>query len=195
MAIEEFEATEGVSRTNVNRRITQANAYFPVSVANGGTGATSLTSGGILVGNGANAITSVATLPISKGGTGATTLSDVKTNLEITTKTVLYNNSSGSSSTITISESVSNFDCVDIQYKTGDNPTNTVRLYDPNNMIADLPLIVAGSSGVYFKTSMVLFSGTTISFDSSINTWIEGSSCGVEGATPQIKITKVIGYK
>lgn len=38
MAITEFAADEIVSRANVNNRITQANSYFPVSIANGGTG-------------------------------------------------------------------------------------------------------------------------------------------------------------
>lgn len=42
MAITEFQASEIVSRNNVNSRIQQANAYFPVSIANGGTGGTSI---------------------------------------------------------------------------------------------------------------------------------------------------------
>ena len=52
MAISTFEADEIVARANVNQRINQANAYFPVSVANGGTGQTSLSSGHVLLGNG-----------------------------------------------------------------------------------------------------------------------------------------------
>ena len=74
MAISTFEADEIVARANVNQRINQANAYFPVSVPNGGTGKTSLTSGNILLGNGTSGITSTATLPVSKGGTGRTSL-------------------------------------------------------------------------------------------------------------------------
>jgi hypothetical protein len=74
MAISTFEADEIVARANVNQRINQANAYFPVSVANGGTGKTSLTSGQILLGNGTSGITSTATLPVTKGGTGTTSL-------------------------------------------------------------------------------------------------------------------------
>lgn len=134
-------------------------------------------------------------VPISHGGTNATTLAGAKSNLGIATKVVLYNNSSGTSNTIYISEEISGFDCVDIQYMTGSYPTNTARIYEPQSKRATLALVVPGGSGEYTKTSMVLFSGTTISFDSSINTWIEGGSCGVEGATSQIKITKVIGYK
>lgn len=43
-------------------------------VARGGTGATTLTAGSILMGNGTGAITSIATLDVANGGTGATTL-------------------------------------------------------------------------------------------------------------------------
>ena len=74
MAISTFEADEIVARANVNQRINQANAYFPVSVANGGTGKTSLTSGSILLGNGTSGITSTSYLSVSKGGTGQTSL-------------------------------------------------------------------------------------------------------------------------
>lgn len=70
MAISTFEADEIVARANVNQRINQANAYFPVSVANGGTGRTSLTSGQILLGNGTSGVTGTGKLPVTKGGTG-----------------------------------------------------------------------------------------------------------------------------
>jgi len=60
-------------------------SWGPFSVASGGTGATSLSSGGYLKGAGTSAITSQAgipagditsgTLPVGRGGTGATTLS------------------------------------------------------------------------------------------------------------------------
>lgn len=40
MAITEFQATDLVTRLNVNEKIQQINSLFPVSVANGGTGAT-----------------------------------------------------------------------------------------------------------------------------------------------------------
>lgn len=81
MSVTEFGANEIVSRSNVNNRVTQinnditaVNNKFPVSVANGGTGQTSLTSGEILLGNGTSGISSTATLPVSKGGTGQTSL-------------------------------------------------------------------------------------------------------------------------
>ena len=40
MAVTEFQSTDLVTRSNVNEKIQQINALFPVSVENGGTGAT-----------------------------------------------------------------------------------------------------------------------------------------------------------
>lgn len=77
-----------------------------IDVANGGTGATSLTSGEYLVGNGTGAVSSVSSIPgsdisgdiagnadnvngtvaIANGGTGATTAAGARSNLAATTK-------------------------------------------------------------------------------------------------------------
>ena len=54
------------------------------------------------------------TLPISKGGTGATTASTAKTTLGFSTATSLYSNSSGTHSTITLSDDISNYDSIGI---------------------------------------------------------------------------------
>jgi hypothetical protein len=68
-----------------NIRIYDGTSWIPLPVGSGGTGATTLASGGYLKGAGTSAITSQAgipagditsgTLPIGRGGTGATTLS------------------------------------------------------------------------------------------------------------------------
>lgn len=77
-----------------------------IDVANGGTGATSLTSGDYLVGNGTGAVSTVSSIPgsdisgdiagnadnvngtvaIANGGTGATTAAGARSNLSATTK-------------------------------------------------------------------------------------------------------------
>lgn len=91
MAIQEFETNEIVSRTAVNSRIQDINGMFPLSVANGGTGQSTFTSGNILLGNGTGGISSTSTLPLSKGGTGGTTAQDARTNLGVFSSSVLYN--------------------------------------------------------------------------------------------------------
>ena len=84
-----------------------------VAVAHGGTGATSLTSGEYLVGNGTGAVSSVSSIPgsdisgdiagnadnvngtvaIANGGTGATTAAGARSNLSATTKYAANNGS------------------------------------------------------------------------------------------------------
>lgn len=70
--------TPPISADNLNDL---ANAVAGLTVPNGGTGKTSFTSGAFLTGNGTGAITETTTIPVSKGGTGVTTLSALKTNL------------------------------------------------------------------------------------------------------------------
>lgn len=65
---------ETTVNTNLVAAINEIDGKFPVSVANGGTGNTSLTSGNILLGNGTDAITSTDVLSVAKGGTGQTSL-------------------------------------------------------------------------------------------------------------------------
>lgn len=84
------------------------NSSCKVAIANGGTGATTLTSNAILTGNGTNAINTVAinsgalyatstggtatfgTLPIAQGGTGATTVVDAISNFKAVLRDLIY---------------------------------------------------------------------------------------------------------
>lgn len=70
-----------------------------LSVSNGGTGATTFTSGNILVGSGTSAITSVASVPVGNGGTGATTASGARTNLGVVTEYGTWTPTIGNSAT------------------------------------------------------------------------------------------------
>ena len=54
------------------------------------------------------------TLPIERGGTGGTTASAARTSLGFSTATSLYSNSSGTHSTITLSDDISNYDSIGI---------------------------------------------------------------------------------
>lgn len=115
MSVTEFESNEIVSRTGVNSRIQDINGMFPVSVPNGGTGKTSLTSGQILLGNGTAGITSTATLPVSKGGTGGTTEHNARVNLGVLAPYVLYSNNNGTNGDITFSLPTG-YELVDFKY-------------------------------------------------------------------------------
>ena len=202
MAIDLFQANEIVSRANVNQRITQMNAYFPVSVANGGTGQTSLSSGQILLGNGTSGITSTATLPVSKGGTGGITETEARTNLEVMTTVQLYSNSSGTQSTIALSDSANNYTYIEIYYFDVDrgNATYGAKVSGPNGRTVGLSAAshISGTTynGYYTYTAHVNISGTSITWLNNRHGFFyrENGVCG-EQTVNRIYIYRVVGFK
>jgi len=199
MAISTFEADEIVARANVNQRINQANAYFPVSVANGGTGKTSLSSGQILLGNGTSGITSTATLPVSKGGTGSTTISAARSTLDVYKITALYINDSGTTSTITLSSSIQNFNYIEIFTRNNDGHRMSVKF----RVNATSPVICLLSATTYdyaqytpaiaLKCSNVKVSGRTITWNEQANSDLRASTV-TTSAHSDVRIYRVIGY-
>lgn len=198
MAISTFEADEIVARANVNQRINQANAYFPVSVANGGTGQTSLSSGQILLGNGTSGITSTATLPVSKGGTGSTTISEARSTLDVYKITALYINDSGTTNTITLSSSIQNFNYIEIFTRNNDGHRMSVKF----RVNATAPVICLLSATTYdyaqytpaiaLKCSNVKVSGKTITWNEQANSDLRYGVSTI--AASDIKIYRVVGY-
>lgn len=105
--------TPALNATNMNNL---ARAVQNLTVPNGGTGSTSFTSGAILVGDGANPIDEIVgtgavyatssgspqfgTLPISCGGTGATTAEQLRANLGLTNAGFVVQSSAPSSTNI-----------------------------------------------------------------------------------------------
>ena len=198
MAISTFEADEIVARANVNQRINQANAYFPVSVANGGTGQTSLSSGQILLGNGTSGITSTATLPVSKGGTGGTTISAARSSLDVMKTTSLYSNDSGTSSTITLSSSIQNFYYIEIFTRNNDGRRMSTKF----RVNATAPLICLISATTYdyaTNTPAIALKCSNIRISARTITWQEQANSDLRyqvstNAASDIKIYRVIGY-
>ena len=199
MSVTEFEANEIVSRTGVNSRIDEINNMFPLTVGNGGTGKTSLTSGQILLGNGTSAITSTATLPVSKGGTGGTTTKTARTNLDVFTVTPLYSNTSGSSGTITLSSSIQNFNYIEIFTRNNDQRRMSLK-FKVNATSPKMSLISATvfdiaqyTPAIALKCSNITVSGTTITWDEQANSELRSNSVTTT-ATSDIKIYRVVGY-
>ena len=198
MAISTFEADEIVARANVNQRINQANAYFPVSVANGGTGQTSLSSGQILLGNGTSGITSTATLPVSKGGTGSATISEARSTLDVYKITALYINDSGTTNTITLSSSIQNFNYIEIFTRNNDGHRMSVK-FRVNATAPEICLLSATTydyalytPAIALKCSNVKVSGKTITWDEQANSDLRYQVSTI--AASDIKIYRVVGY-
>ena len=146
------------------------------------------------------------TLPIERGGTGGATATSARTNLEVTKEYVLYENASGTSSTITLSESIFNFQRLKIYFCNMSNvrmassaDINVVTTLSHNGAILSFCYPVVASSGV---TEGFNFSAAYIAFQSN-DVIIFNRNYGMNITTSKIqlinsvliKIKKVVGYK
>jgi hypothetical protein len=78
--------------------------------------------------------------------------------------TQLYNNTSGSSGTITLSQTAANFNHMRIYYKhSDDNTYSSVEVYSPNSKLVLLPIIETTGSAAWIVGRLVQISGTSVS--------------------------------
>ena len=111
----------------------------------------------------------------------------------------LYDNSSGTSGTVTLSESSADFTFLEIFY--GDMGSTygnkSIKLYSPNGKTANLEIETYTNGYYYTVPEQVLVSEKTISVTQAYRVRIKSSDSSIlitENAT-QIKIYKVMGYK
>ena len=145
------------------------------------------------------------TIPISKGGTGGETATEARTNLEVTKEYVLYENASGTSSTITLSESIFNFQRLKIYFCNMSNlrmassaDINVVTTLSNNGAILSFcyPGLTGESvTGFYISGAYIVFSSdNVITFSRNYGMSITPSNIQLTN-TILIKIKKVVGYK
>lgn len=107
---------------------------------------------------------------------------------------VLYYNANGSNSTITLSDSASNYDYLEIFYKDSDNQYNSVKVFSPNNKKVFLTSSTIYNNKIYYKMKVVGISNTSITNNSTSQ-----MTCDTSGNTITtdnfIYICKVIGVK
>jgi len=106
---------------------------------------------------------------------------------------ILYDNSSGTTSTVPLSDSIANYDYIEIYYKTNDNNTISSKKIYPisTSNIVCLDFSYDYSGTVYHKTANVQANGTNITFLSNK----EFVNFGTNNSGNYIYITRVIGYK
>lgn len=149
------------------------------------------------------------TLPIARGGTGGATASAARTSLGFSTSTSLYTNLNGTFSTITLSESISNYDAIGIYYFWLNSSTSTSNYIQilPSYGKSSLARIEPPSNGdgVVIAGYAITASKNTITFASYnayknvyVTNW--GSGLNTDNfhgnyLVHHPKITKVVGYK
>lgn len=146
-------------------------------------------------------------LSIEQGGTGATTAGNARANLEVYSKseidtllepTVLYSNSEGTQSSITLSDSAENYSYLEIYFRGNDSERNMCKVFQPNGAIAMLSTSLINNVTLYQKTSCVQISGTSISWIDVSHGWAiitSGQSPNINSSVNKIYIMYVIGYK
>ncbi len=109
---------------------------------------------------------------------------------------VLYSGST--TEDITLSDSVLNYNYIEIHFRDSDNVYNSVKIYAPNGKKVSLTCIdVYGASGTFFKGKLVNILENTISNGATSynETKIDGTGTIEVKHTNLVYITRVIGYK
>ena len=128
------------------------------------------------------------TLGVARGGTG-------KTSGTVYMVDVLYNNSTGTTGSVTLSASAANYTELEIMYRsTNDDICNSVRVYSPNNKYAQMVAVAVGSNAhMVVKSKVVKISGTTI--EQYGYAGYTDLQAGTYTAQNGFYIHKVLGYK
>lgn len=144
-----------------------------------------------------NRIYSMFPCKISDGGTGATTASKARENLDVRHAAWLYDNTSGSASTIQLSDSSRNYDFLDIYYIDDDRYYSYVRVINPSGRNVILTSVSYSSSEtmMYIKSDVIRITGKTIERYATRGGWMYSNNSSTTVAqTTKLKITNVIGY-
>ena len=112
---------------------------------------------------------------------------------------VLYDNPSGTTDNITLSESAGNFSHIEVFYVDNNGRSNkSVKVYSPQLKNIELSCIEPAPDNspprTYIRTSLWIINGTSITHDRSTFTAIYGTTVTVENAQ-YIRILRVVGYR
>ena len=107
--------------------------------------------------------------------------------------TCLYENWSGTTGTITLSQNFSNYTALDIIGKTNDDDFISARVFYPEGRKVTLTGVNSGGT-FYFKNANITISGATITFNRN---WEMAAASGITScySGEYIRITHVFGYK
>lgn len=111
---------------------------------------------------------------------------------------VLYENESGTNNTISLSDSVANYDFLEIYYFCDADTLRCEKIFSPNGKVASLNEIAFWSGGfmMFLRCCKVLLSGNSITWDSDSAGDYRIESGGIQRQNNNVLlIRKVVGYK
>lgn len=143
---------------------------------------------------------------IANGGTGETTATGIRTSLGIMYGTSLYDNSSGSTGTISLSQTIANFQFIEIFFwvTTSEDFRHSIRIYTggSSNILTTATINIGGTvSGTTRRVRVVAgnmhISGTELTHTRDVRAVINGSTSfeTADNTTDAATVYKVIGYK
>lgn len=119
-----------------------------------------------------------------------------KQGLEILAQKVLYENTSGSNSNITLSDSAANYEYIEIFYKNNDNAFSSVKVYQPNNKKVSLISHDNNAKNIaWVKFTLFVISGNIIRFGNGVEIKLAASNAITASSGNLNYITRVVGYK
>ncbi|WP_158295189.1 phage tail protein [Eggerthella lenta] len=109
----------------------------------------------------------------------------------------LYSNASGTTGTVTLSETAANFSMLEIFYKTNDGDMSSVRVWAPNGKVANLSSsrITAAAGAGWTKSKQISISGTTLAYTGYAGESGIGNNSGGTNYVGSILICYVLGWK
>lgn len=105
---------------------------------------------------------------IANGGTGGTTATEARTNLEVQKEYSLYANANGTQSSIVLSDSIYNYDSIKVYFRDDNrcfNSIQTLRTASDTPLQISFSLSSVSSAGrLYVKAAQIQLSGTTVTW-------------------------------
>lgn len=126
-------------------------------------------------------------------------ISTLETNINNLKETVLYNNTTGSTENITLSQSSANFSYLEIFFKDNNLSCGSVKVYSPNEKQVDLFLgqsyLSSNTNHSQFMFRQIEIKGTAINNLNVGFILIAGTQVVQNNTNNYIHITRVVGYK
>lgn len=127
---------------------------------------------------------------IGGGGTGATTAAAARANLgAISTPTVLYNSTNGTTGNFTLSQSVANFKWLRL-YVRSDSLYSSVDTYTPQNKTVSVAVPIINDTALFLRVIVVYFSGTNATVIQNRDWWCTWAH-SVGGASNRTYVMRV----